>query len=102
MPTTALILEKETLLRIAGPELYMQTGLQPLGAATMEDINGGSIISAAVSGFVSAVASGLGSGLVSAALSGASAAPSAVESAQASAAASAAASAQFDMLAPSD
>ncbi|MEM6793529.1 MAG: hypothetical protein AAF725_06075 [Acidobacteriota bacterium] len=90
MSARSLNFEKETLRNLAGPELYMQTNLQPLGRNELEQINGGGWLGEIVSGIVSAVGSAIVSGVASAIGSGAG---SAVASSPASAASSAAASA---------
>jgi hypothetical protein len=86
MQAIALDFDKEILRNLAGPELVLQTGFEPLETAGLADVNGGSLLSAVVS----AVGSAIGSALVSALSSAVS---SAVVSSPASAATSAAASA---------
>lgn len=62
MSTVTLEFERETVRNLAGPELFMQTALEPMDAAGLEEINGGSLIggliSAAVSGAASYIATG--------------------------------------------
>ncbi len=57
MSVSTLAFEKETLRNLAGPELYMQTSLEPLDGGAMEEINGGSILSAIASATGSAISS---------------------------------------------
>ena len=50
MSGMVLSFEKETLRNLAGQELQMQTLLQPMDPAGLEEINGGSILSGIASG----------------------------------------------------
>ncbi len=66
MSMHVLSFERETLRNLAGPDLQMETLIAPLEGVVMEEINGGSILSAIASGILSAIGSAIVSGLASA------------------------------------